>query len=397
VAFYTKAGKGKGKSPQANTDLKCSHCKKKGHKKSECRKLKKEKVEQEAAKNSSTTSSSASGNSNSTSPSSAMAKIAVTSDPPASNTDVIRLFHAVAVPCQSCSAECPSTTCKHMLQAKIDSGPQSLEAGWIIDSGASCNMCAHHDWFHHYSPLVNPMDVILSDNSTIQATGVGCISVRMHAKGKSLPAVLQDVLHMPELHGNLLSVLHFAKCGSEMRFVREGCSILNQHKRVACEGDLCRSLYIMQITTISTSESAHIAVLGSFPAKGEDPPEATLIADNSGSKVTIDTWHQCLGHLNTDDVIHMARKGMIRGMDITGGYTPSSQICKPCVKGKQTCAEIQKEMDMQANLILGCVFSDICTLFSTRSHQGFTYFVTWIDDKTCKVFINAMKEKSEVA
>jgi len=34
AAFYAKAGKGKGKSSQANSDnLKCAHCKKKGHKK----------------------------------------------------------------------------------------------------------------------------------------------------------------------------------------------------------------------------------------------------------------------------------------------------------------------------------------------------------------------------
>jgi hypothetical protein len=35
-------------------------------------------------------------------------------------------------------------------------------------------------------------------------------------------------------------------------------------------------------------------------------------------------------------------------------------------------------------------------LFTTRSHQGFLYFVTWIDDKSRKVFVDAMKEKSEV-
>jgi len=284
-----------------------------------------------------------------------------------------------------------------MLQAKIDSSPQSLKAGWIIDSGASCNMCTHSNWFHHYSPLVNPMDVILGDDSAIQATGVSCISVCMHAEGKSLPAVLQDVLHVPELHSNLLLVSHFAKCGSEMWFVREGCSILDQHKRVACKGNLRGSLYVMQITTLSTSESAHITVLNSFPAKGEDPPEAMLIADNSGLKVTIDTWHRCLGHLNTDDVIRMARKGMTREMDITGGYTPSPQICEPCVKGKQTCAKIRKETETQADLILGRVFSDVCTLFSTCSHQGFTYFITSVDNKSWKVFVDAMKEKSEVA
>ena len=84
-------------------------------------------------------------------------------------------------------------------------------------------------------------------------------------------------------------------------------------------------------------------------------------------------------------------------MEITGGNTPSSHICEPCIKGKQTCAKIRKEMDTCADLVLGCVFSDVCTLFTTRSHSGFLYFVTWIDDKSRKVFVDAMKEKSKVA
>jgi len=336
AAFYAKAGKGKGKLTQGKGDnTKCAHCKKKGHKKADCRKLKKEKAEKEAAKNTTTDS----GNANSTlstSSSSAMAKIAVASepDPPAySDSTIVRLFHAVTVPRRSRSAECPSTTCERVLQAKIDSSPQSLKAGWIIDSGASCNMCAHRDWFHHYSPLSSPMDVVLGDDSAIQATGVGRISVCMHADGKSLPAVLQDVLHMPELHSNLLSVSHFAKRGSEMRFVGEGCTILDQRKLVACEGDLRGSLYVMRITTLPISESAHIAVLDSFPAEGEDPHEAALIADNSGSRASIDIWHRCLGHLNANDVIRMAQKGLACGMVIISNTSPSSHICEPCIKG----------------------------------------------------------------
>jgi len=258
-------------------------------------------------------------------------------------------------------------------------------------------MCAHRDWFHHYSPLSSPMDVVLGNDSAIQTTGVGRISVRMHAEGKSLPAVLQDILHVPELHSNLLSVSHFAKCGSEMCFVGEGCSILDQRKIVACEGDLRGNLYVMRITTLPISESAHIAVLDSFPAKGEDPPEAMLIADNLGSKASIDIWHQRLGHLNADNVIHMARKGLACGMVIIGNTSPSSHICEPCIKGKQMRAEIRKETDTRADLILGCIFSDVCILFSSQSCQGFLYFITWIDDKSRKVFVSVMKEKSEVA
>jgi len=31
-----------------------------------------------------------------------------------------------------------------------------------------------------------------------------------------------------------------------------------------------------------------------------------------------------------------------------------------------------------------------------KSHKGFEYFVTWVDDKSHKVFINRLRAKSEV-
>ena len=83
-------------------------------------------------------------------------------------------------------------------------------------------------------------------------------------------------------------------------------------------------------------------------------------------------------------------------MEIIRGNKPSTSICKPCIKGKQTRAEICKETDMCADLILGRVFSDVCAMFTTHSHQNFLYFVTFIDNKSRKVFVEAMKEKSEV-
>lgn len=40
TAFYANAKRGK--SAQGNSDVKCSHCKKKGHEKADCRKLKRD-------------------------------------------------------------------------------------------------------------------------------------------------------------------------------------------------------------------------------------------------------------------------------------------------------------------------------------------------------------------
>lgn len=209
TAFYANAKRGK--SAQGNSDVKCSHCKKKGHKKADCRKLKREKEEREAASRANATAgpgtssgSSSSRPSNSTSSSNATAKIAVTSGSPppygaASDADIVRLFLAVAVPHQSPPVERPSTRREHHLRVQVGPGSENSEDRWIMDSGASRIMSGRRDWFHHFSPLVSPINIVLGDESAIQATGVGHISVRMHAEGTSTPTVLQDVLFVLEL------------------------------------------------------------------------------------------------------------------------------------------------------------------------------------------------------
>ena len=145
--------------------------------------------------------------SNSTSSGNVVAKITVSnaSPPPydSPESDIMRLFHAVAVPHRSCSAECPSTTHEHVLQAQADSDPQSVEDGWIIDSGASRNMCARRDWFHHYSLLTSPIDVVLSDNSAIQAGNGTGITHRYPHRSKRA----QDHPNRPRNEGDMVKIL----------------------------------------------------------------------------------------------------------------------------------------------------------------------------------------------
>jgi hypothetical protein len=117
---------------------------------------------------------------------------------------------------------------------------------------------------------------------------------------------------------------------------------------------------------------------------------------NSTSKADVHTWHRRFGHLHVDTVLAMVRKGMVKGMDIVGSHSPPD-TCEACLKGKQTRAEINKTTESRAADILGRVFSDLCGKLPTRSHQGFEYFVTWIDDASCKVFVTGLCEKSEVA
>ena len=131
-----------------------------------------------------------------------------------------------------------------------------------------------------------------------------------------------------------------------------------------------------------------------FPSKGDDMPNSVLSAKTS-STTNLVTWHRRLAHLNADSILQMVRKGMVKGMEIQGGHS-LPEPCEPCVKGKQTCLEIQKTTDNCSTVILKHVFSDVCGKLPMCSHQGFKYFVTWTDDKSRKVNVASLKAKLDV-
>jgi transposase InsO family protein len=270
-----------------------------------------------------------------------------------------------------------------------------------MDSGASRTMCSNRNWFSHFSHLPVPVNIALRDNSSIQGTGVGRIGISMKAAGTWHHTVLQDVLYVPELHGNLLSVSQLARCGVDVRFAKGGCQIYDQRSTLTCEGSLHGNLYIMPVRVAMPEETTCVAVLeiDSFPIDGDvatPNAEVTLAAHNSTSKADVHTWHRWLGHLHTNAVLAMVKKGMVRGMEIIGSHSPPD-TCEACIKGKQTCAKIHKSTESCATDILGRVFSDVCGKLPTRSHSGFEYFVTWIDDVSRKVFVTGLREKSDVA
>lgn len=143
------------------------------------------------------------------------------------------------------------------------------------------------------------------------------------------------------------------------------------------------------------NKSAKLATVTHFPSEGKEAPAVALAAHAKHSSANLQTWLHCLGHLNLDGITHMVTKGMVIGMEITYGSTITTS-CEPCIKGKQTCAEIHKLTEMHSNIVLGCIFSDVCGWMPTKSHDRYKYFITWMDNKLHKVFVVGMHEKSKV-
>jgi hypothetical protein len=234
---------------------------------------------------------------------------------------------------------------------------------------------------------------MLGDNSTIQGLGTRHITVEMHAGRKWHNAVLQNVLHIPEIYSNLLSVSQLLRHGADVCFTKGKCQILDTHGQVACEGTLRGSLFIMNIRV--PSESARVAIVKAFPKDNDELPPAhsALISDSDTSKAVAHTWHRRLGHLHDDTILWMVRKGMVRGMEITNDSTCTPH-CEPCLKGKQTLTKIRKATETRANNVLGRIFSDVCGKLPTKSIEGYEYFVMFTDDKSHNVQVFGLKHKS---
>ena len=78
---------------------------------------------------------------------------------------------------------------------------------WIMDSGATCHMCHDDKLFTTLYHIEDPIDVMLGDRHTLTAIGRGNVVLDMVLpNGELKPCVLHDVLYVPKLAYNLISV-----------------------------------------------------------------------------------------------------------------------------------------------------------------------------------------------
>jgi hypothetical protein len=86
----------------------------------------------------------------------------------------------------------------------------------------------------------------------------------MHADNKWKTAIFQEVLFVPDLHGNLLSISYLAQHGASLLFSGASCSLRDKTGTVTCQGYMSSNLYIMDIRTV-ISEKVHVASVPTFP------------------------------------------------------------------------------------------------------------------------------------
>lgn len=104
--------------------------------------------------------------------------------------------------------------------------------------------------------------------------------------------------------------------------------------------------------------------------------------DNTG------LWHMRLGHLNERRLNELHKKNLLKGVK-----RYKLEFCKFCVMGKQ---KMVSTSSYTSKGVLNYVHTNVWGPSLIASHGGSTYFVSFIDDYSRKVWVYFMKHKFEV-
>ena len=115
---------------------------------------------------------------------------------------------------------------------------------WIVDSGATSHMCNDESIFTNFRPLSPSLHVTLGDGRSLQATGQGNVVLKMNLPHDRIEnCILHDVLLIPELSYNLLSVTSAAKRRKMTTFTKDTCEIRDSKSRIVALGNRDGGLY----------------------------------------------------------------------------------------------------------------------------------------------------------
>ena len=256
---------------------------------------------------------------------------------------------------------------------------------WIIDSGATCHICCNQSLFSSIEDLDEPLAVTLGDGNNIEAKQCGTVNVELkQTDGSYKPATLYDVLLVPQLSYNLLSVTRATELGNTFQFDEPTCQIINGSDEIVGSGTKRGNLYFLDCRYVSVRENHETTSINA----------ATTSMVNQ-KKVGIEVWHQRYGHLNIGSLKKLARKNLVDGFNVTD-INEELDLCEPCINGKIHRSPFPRVGRRRAVKPLELIHSDLCGKMNTKSLGQGEYFLTFTDDKTGYVWVYVLKQKNQV-
>lgn len=105
-------------------------------------------------------------------------------------------------------------------------------------------MCNDKKQFVEFKSLEPSQEVTLGDGYSVEATGRGVVRLKMTlTNGKTKECKLNNVLYVPQLSYNLLSVSKVTRSGKKVKFTENSCCIIDVNQKLITTATKEGSLY----------------------------------------------------------------------------------------------------------------------------------------------------------
>lgn len=247
---------------------------------------------------------------------------------------------------------------------------QGRKNDWFVDSGASSHMCRDITLFSNLE-TIDPVKIEIADGKTIVANKRGVVPLTINLpSGNNMSINLNNVLLVPQLNDNLISVRRLTQIGFSVIFKGELCTL-------SSNGDS------MDIATYRNSMyriNVH--------RNNDDSTLACPVVEKESFKC-VHEWHSALAHRNISDILDMK----VFGLNIRD--CSCKNLCESCIKGKMHKQSFPKKGKGVEN-VLDCVVTDVCGPIPVESYDHFKYFITFTDLYSKYTEVYLLKYKSEV-
>lgn len=239
-----------------------------------------------------------------------------------------------------------------------------IRRSWLVDSGCTHHMSYDEKSFANLDRSFRAK-VKIGNGDYINVEGRGDIAVD-GLKGRKL---ISDVLYVPKIDQNLLSVGQLVQKGYKVMFEEGFCLIADSSGK--------------EILKIQMKNKSF-----SFDPVSQCQ-QAMAARDNEA-----ELWHRRLGHFHSKGIEFLQKNDMAVGFPILQQKDTSN--CRTCVLGKQTRLPFVSS-SWRASEKLQLIHTDVCGPMSEVSLNGCKYFIIFIDDFSRMCWIYFLKAKSEVA
>jgi len=106
---------------------------------------------------------------------------------------------------------------------------------------------------------------------------------------------------------------------------------------------------------------------------------------------SVDLWHKHLGHMSKKGFKILVSKNLLLGLK-----SYNLDLCEHYIYGRQRKVSFLRGRHDRKKNVLELVHSDVFGPVNIKSLRGASYFVTYINDASKKVWAYPMKSKSQV-